>query len=73
MADEIDQTLARTEGEIALQEAETRKRAQMIPAGHAGDCYYCGEWFSRVIAVEDPATGDEVDACGRCRDKRGIK
>lgn len=73
MADEVDQTNERIECEQALIIGEVCRCACNIPKGEPGDCYYCGETFTRVIAVEDPATGDEVNSCGRCRDQRGIR
>ena len=68
MADEVDTTNARMETESALVVAEICRCASCIPAGQPGECYYCGEFFSRVVTTEDG-----VDACGRCRDARGLK
>lgn len=72
MADEIDATTERVEKETSLFVANACRIAANIPKGHPGDCFFCGEEFSRVVEVKDPQTGDTVDACGRCRDRRGI-
>lgn len=52
--------------------SKQRRKAAAIPAGRPGECFFCGEHFARVVEVRDPQTGDKVDACGRCRDRRGI-
>lgn len=73
MADEIDATTERCERESALILGDICRKAQQIPAGQPGECWYCGEEFARVVEVVDPATQDKVCSCGRCRDKRGLK
>lgn len=73
MADEIDATNDRMENETALLVADVSRKAACIPQGKPGECWYCGEEFSRVVEVTDPVTFDKVDSCGRCRDKRGIQ
>jgi hypothetical protein len=69
MADEIDATNARVECETALLVNDVSRKAQAIPQGQQGECYYCGEEFSRVVFV---ASVNEF-CCGRCRDKRGLE
>ena len=39
-----------------------RNAALNIPIGEPGECFYCGETFSRLINK----------ACGRCRDARKL-
>lgn len=72
MADEVDQTNARIETETALVVAEICRCANCVPSGQPGECYYCGEWFARVVTVEDSATESPVEACGKCRDARHL-
>lgn len=72
MADPIDQTADRMEVEADLSIRKICQQAAAIPPGRPGDCFYCGEYFPRVIFVTDPRTGESVESCGRCRDKRGI-
>lgn len=72
MADEIDATADRMDNELALTVANTCRMAAAMPKGKAGECFFCGEHFARVVEVRDPQTDDKVDACGRCRDRRGI-
>lgn len=72
MADEIDATADRMDNELALTIANTCRIAATIPKGYPGDCFFCGETFARVVEVRDPQTGEPVDSCGRCRDRRGI-
>jgi hypothetical protein len=69
MADEVDKTADRMESEAALVEADMRRKAQEIPQGQPGECFYCGEEFSRVVFV----TSISEFCCGRCRDKRGLE
>jgi len=68
VADEIDATNDRIETETALLVADVTRKAAMIPAGEPGECFYCGEWFARVVFI---ASINEC-ACGKCRDKRGL-
>ena len=70
MADDADNADVREEVEMQAKEANIRAEAAKFQAGAAGECYFCGEEFSRVIAVE--WHGENVKSCGRCRDKRGI-
>lgn len=72
MADEIDVTTERMDNELSLILANASRLAAAIPKGYPGDCYFCGESFSRVVKVIDPRTDNYVDSCGRCRDARGI-
>lgn len=70
MADEVDQTNARIECETALAVGEICRCACNIAQGEPGDCYFCGEWFARVVTVD---WGDsEVKSCGGCRDARHL-
>lgn len=68
MADEIDVTNDRVENETALLVADVTRKAAMIPKGEPGECFYCGEYFARVVFI---ASINEC-ACGKCRDKRGL-
>jgi len=71
MADEIDAT---DEREAVLLEAALKgisRTASAIPSGQPGECDLCGEEFSRVVETEK--NGETVLACGRCRDKHGLK
>lgn len=68
MADDIDATNDRIEVETTLLVTDACRRAAAIPAGEEGDCYYCGEHFTRVVFVQS----EGQFACGRCRDKRGL-
>lgn len=43
-----------------------------IQPTRTGECDFCGEHFARVVEVTDPRTGEVVESCGRCRDRRGI-
>lgn len=72
MADEIDATADRMDNELALTVRDACRVAAAIPKGQPGECHYCGEHFARVVTVTDPASGDKVESCGRCRDRRGI-
>lgn len=72
MADEIDATTERIEAELGFIVAKACQKAAAIPKGKPGECFFCGETFARVVEVTDPQTGERVDSCGRCRDKRGI-
>lgn len=69
MADEIDMTQDRIESEQALLIADIQHKAADIPEGEPGECFYCGEWLSRVVWI---AAIDEF-CCGRCRDRRGLE
>lgn len=51
---------------------ELCRKAAAIPAGRSGECDFCGEHFARVVEVTHPHTGEVVESCGRCRDRRGI-
>ncbi|URA06846.1 hypothetical protein QAY90_gp15 [Xanthomonas phage Langgrundblatt2] len=68
MADEIDATNDRIENETALIVGDVCKRAAMIPKGEPGECFFCGEYFARVVFI---ASINEC-ACGKCRDRRGL-
>ena len=72
MADDADVTAERTQLEESIIVADICRQAAAIPAGEAGECWYCGEEFSRVVTVIDPASFDSVSACGRCRDIRKL-
>lgn len=69
MADEIDATNDRVEAETALILADVSRKAAAIPAGQPGECYYCGEYFARVVLVRSV----DEHVCGGCRDKRGLE
>lgn len=74
MADEVDQTADRIENELSFKVGELCRKAAAIPAGHPGECHYCGEHFARVVTVAyEPFDHLPIDACGRCRDRRGLK
>lgn len=59
MSDLVDTANERAAEIVGDRESAIRRAAENIPAGTAGDCEYCGEWFSRLVE----------EACARCRDK----
>lgn len=64
MADVVDMT---DETESILRDkqvAAISAAAANIPKGRAGDCFYCGDHFERLVG--------EPPGCGRCRDKRHL-
>ena len=70
MADELELTEARMSFDIDVDVAHIRERAAKFDKGHPGECFFCGEEFERVISVVWKE--EDVDSCGRCRDRRGI-
>lgn len=68
MADEVDKTADRIELEEALIVGDICRKAQSIPTGYPGECYFCGEEKARVVFVAIV----EQDVCGACRDKRKL-
>lgn len=70
MTDELDQTSERIEFDTSVAVRNVCDKAKTIPKGQEGDCDLCGEYFSRVVAVEK--NDETVLACGRCRDKHGL-
>lgn len=58
-ADLIDRADYFRESVIDDHVKEASRRAAEMPAGTAGDCQYCGDFFTRLVD----------DACGRCRDQ----
>lgn len=73
MADEIDVTNDRIQAEEELFVNEVCRQAKLVPIGKAGECFYCGEFFKRVVEVVDEDSECTVSSCGRCRDRRGLK
>ena len=71
MVDELDLTEERMEFDTDVSVQRVVKDAKNFNPGHEGDCGLCGEHFSRVIEVQH--NGNTIDACGRCRDRYGIK
>jgi hypothetical protein len=71
MADEIDAADERETFELEARTKNICAKAAQFETGHPGECYFCGEEKQRVIQVE--YHGGRMDACGRCRDLRGIK
>lgn len=59
MADIIDEANDLRDKEEAARIQAVRDRAEMIPAGVAGDCDMCGSWSGRLVG----------GACARCRDR----
>jgi len=72
MSDELDLLSEKTIRDETMFIAEVVRHAKAIPTGEPGDCHYCGESFSRVVAVVDPESETVVKSCGRCRDRRHI-
>lgn len=70
MADEVDQTSDRIDFDTEISIRNTCQQAKKIPVGQPGDCELCGEYFDRVVLVEKG--GENILACGRCRDKHRI-
>ena len=62
MADEADMSQARMEQEDAMRERARSEKPYELPAGVAGDCELCGEWFGRLVG----------GVCAPCRDKHGL-
>ena len=71
MVDEVDQTSDRIEFDNAVAIRNITSEAEKFKAGSPGDCDLCGETFSRVVLTEK--NEQDVFACGRCRDKHGLK
>lgn len=72
MADDADRTGEMQDfyDEVAAKNAAAA--ASKFVVGEAGECFYCGEEFKRVVPVTDPDTQQIVKSCGRCRDKRKL-
>lgn len=62
MADEADRSEYYIESVIDDHVKEAMRKAADIPPGNPGECDFCGEHFSRLVA----------GACGFCRDKYGV-
>ena len=58
MADIADSADSTVEHFANLEIQKISEAASKIPAGCAGDCDYCGDYFVRLVG----------GACGRCRD-----
>lgn len=71
MADEIDLTSDRIEFDVSVSAKLISEKAKEFDKGQPGECFLCGEEFSRVILVEKD--GQQILACGGCRDRYGIK
>lgn len=70
MADELEQTEERMSFDREVDITNIRKKAEKFDKGQAGECFFCGEEFSRVITVE--WQHEDVLSCGGCRDKRNL-
>lgn len=62
MADEVDGIVDREQAILDAQVHTAASKAALIPKGEPGDCRWCGERFTRLI----------LQACARCRDRRGL-
>ena len=62
MADEVDQTADRIENEVSFTVGELCRKAAAIPAGHPGECDFCGEDMPRLIN----------GVCAPCRDRHKL-
>ena len=62
MPDELDKTQDRMEFLEQKDIDAVRRKAASIPAGEAGECELCGEYFARIVR----------GACARCRDRNGL-
>lgn len=62
MADVVDVSDVALEAGRAAQEKAIRDNAARIPAGEAGECDLCGEYFSRTVH----------GVCARCRDAHDL-
>ena len=71
MSDELDLVSERIEFDTQTEAKRVCGLAQKIDPGQPGDCDLCGETFSRVVLTEK--NEQDVFACGRCRDKHGLK
>lgn len=71
MADDADNADVREAVELQAKEMNIRAAAARFDKGAPGECYFCGEEFSRVVSVLWQS--ENVQSCGRCRDKRGIR
>lgn len=66
--DDVDITVEHMERVQSASLGMICEAAAKIPEGKAGDCNYCGDWFKRVVEVKH-----DIFACGRCRDRHGLK
>jgi hypothetical protein len=57
--DVLDRANELSEAERSYAEAETRRKAELIPVGNAGECGRCGEWSGRLVN----------GVCAPCRDE----
>lgn len=71
MADELDAAEERMEFDRQVGIRNVQAKAAQFDKGKPGECFLCGEYFERVVQVEKD--GEQVDACGGCRDKHGLK
>ena len=62
MADPADEAGVVNEIHHAKAEQKVRAAAAAIPAGEAGECDLCGEYFARTVN----------GICARCRDRRNL-
>lgn len=69
MADEVDLSNDRIQKEMEFLTSNVTRKVASFDPGEAGECYYCGEHFSRVVYVRSV----EVYCCGKCRDRRGLE
>lgn len=68
-----DEELAQNAYEELCDQAvnKVRSDAAKIEAGAAGHCDFCGSFFPRVVQ-RLTRRGEEVKACGRCRDENKL-
>lgn len=71
MADDVDITNDRINFDVQVDIINICEQAKKFDTGSAGDCDLCGETYSRLVTT---TKDDElVRACGKCRDKHGLK
>lgn len=71
MADDVDVTAERMEFDSKIDILIIQQAASRIEKGTPGDCDLCGETYARLVTTYKD--DEEVLACGRCRDKHGLR
>lgn len=62
MADDIEIAEAAHDTIVEAEIQTIRNRAANIPVGTEGECFFCGEYYKRLVNT----------VCARCRDARGL-